>query len=95
MIPNVLMAARIADVQLRALTQMRCQKPYCRPSCGLHDDKGSEILLTHLLVHVRSRSGKLRAAQHHSKVVKRKRGRREWREVFSRVFYSENSQCLL
>jgi hypothetical protein len=35
----------------------------------------------------RSRAGKLEAAQHHSRVVKRKGGRSEGREVFSCVAF--------
>jgi hypothetical protein len=30
----------------------------------------------------RSRADKLLAAQHHNRVVKRKRGKRKWKEVF-------------
>jgi hypothetical protein len=39
--------------------------------CGLHDGNGSEIPLTLLHVHDKSRAGKLESPQHHSRVLKK------------------------
>ena len=71
----VVEAAQNVVNQLQRSRSCAGQKPYCRPSCRLHDGKGSELLLT-LLPQCTPREGSARCssskAQHSGNVKNHK-----------------------